>query len=191
VGGRDGDSESWAAVILAGGAAARLDGADKAALEHRGQTLLEHALAAVAEAGETVVVGDQGPTSRPVTFARESPPGGGPLAARCAGVGALAGRPRLVVVLAVDMPWVTAATVERLVTAAGDTGAAWLVDGSGRRQLAGAVLRERVVALPEPHGLPMRTLISSGPAAEVPAVGDEADDVDSWADVDRLREPKT
>jgi CTP:molybdopterin cytidylyltransferase MocA len=91
------------------------------------------------------------------------------------------------VVLAVDMPHVTAATVERLVTAAADAGAAWLVDGSGRRQLAGAVLREHVVGLSEPHGLPMRALNGSVPGTEVPAAGNEADDVDTWADVARLR----
>jgi CTP:molybdopterin cytidylyltransferase MocA len=133
-----------------------------------------------------VVVGTDVPTSRPVTFTRESPAGGGPLAALCAGVDALAGRPRLVVVLAVDMPGVTAATVGRLLAAAGEAGAAWLVDRSGRRQLAGAVLRERLVGLPEPHGLPMRVLTGSGPATDVPAAGDEAEDVDTWADVHRL-----
>jgi molybdopterin-guanine dinucleotide biosynthesis protein A len=191
VGGRHSESRTWAAVILAGGTGVRLDGTDKAALQHRGQTLLEHALAAVTDAAETVVVGDRVPTSRPVTFTRETPPGGGPLAALCAGVDALAGGPRWVVVLAVDMPGVTADTVERLLDAAGETGAAWLVDGSGRRQLAGAVLRERVVRLPEPHGLPMRTLSGSGPSTDVPAAGNEADDVDTWADVDRLRGPRT
>jgi molybdopterin-guanine dinucleotide biosynthesis protein A len=189
--GPDTGAGAWAAVILAGGRAARLDGADKAALGHRGRTLLEHALSAVAEADETVVVGDEVPTSRPVTFTRESPAGGGPLAALCAGVEALIGRPRLVVVVAVDMPHVTAATVERLRAAAGDAGAAWLVDDSGRRQLAGAVLRERVLRLPAPHGLPMRILTGSGPATEVPADGSEADDVDTWADVDRLLGPQT
>jgi molybdopterin-guanine dinucleotide biosynthesis protein A len=182
-----GQRKGWAAVVLAGGTAVRLDGADKAALEHGGQTLLEHALAAVGAADEVVVVGDRMPTSRPVTFTRESPAGGGPLAALRAGVGALIGLPRLVVVLAVDMPHVTAATVERLLTAADDAEGAWLVDASGRRQLAGAVLRERVLELSEPHGVPMRALSASGAAVDVPADGDEADDVDTWADVARLR----
>jgi molybdopterin-guanine dinucleotide biosynthesis protein A len=191
VGGPDSDSGAWAAVILAGGTGARLDGADKAALEHGGLTLLDRALAAVSGAAETVVVGDRVPASRPVVFTRESPVGGGPLAALCAGVDALEGAAPLVVVLAVDMPHVTTATVERLREAVGDAGAAWLVDGSGRRQLAGAVLRERVVAFAEPHGLPMRALSSSGSAIEVPAIGNEADDVDTWSDVARLRGRET
>jgi molybdopterin-guanine dinucleotide biosynthesis protein A len=182
-----GETEGWAAVVLAGGTAARLDGADKAALEHGGRSLLEHALAAVAGATEVVVVGEPVPTSRPVTFTRESPAGGGPLAALCAGVDALAGRPRLVVVLAVDMPHVTSRTVERLLAAAADAEGAWLVDATGRRQLAGAVLRARVLGFVEPHGLPMRALSASSDANDVPATGDEASDVDTWADVARLR----
>jgi molybdopterin-guanine dinucleotide biosynthesis protein A len=175
-------------VILAGGTAVRLEGADKSALEHDGRSLLEHALAAVAASAEVVVVGEQVPTTRPVTFTRESPAGGGPLAALCAGVSALASHPRLVAVLAVDMPHVTAATFDRLLAAVGQADGAWLVDGTGRRQLAGMVLRERVTALGAPHGVPMRALTGSEDAVDVPAVGDEAADVDTWADVARLRD---
>jgi molybdopterin-guanine dinucleotide biosynthesis protein A len=182
-----GETRGWAAVVLAGGTAVRLDGADKASLEHGGRSLLEHALAAVAAATEIVVVGEPVPTSQPVTFTRESPAGGGPLAALCAGVAALVGRPRLVVVLAVDMPHVTSRTVDRLLASVGDAEGAWLVDGTGRRQLAGAVLREQVLAFTEPHGLPMRALSASGDATDVPATGEEASDIDTWADVARLR----
>jgi molybdopterin-guanine dinucleotide biosynthesis protein A len=188
MGGPAGGATGWAAVILAGGTAVRLDGADKSALEYDGRSLLEHALAAVSSADEVVVVGEQVPTSRPVTFTRESPPGGGPLAALCAGVAALASRPRLVGVLAVDMPHVTAATLERLLAAVGDGDGAWLVDDTGRRQLAGVVLLERVAAVADPHGVPMRTLTGSATAVDVPATGDEAADVDTWADVERLRD---
>jgi len=185
-----GEADGWAAVILAGGTAVRLDGADKAALELAGRSLLEHALAAVVVADEVVVVGAEVPTSRPVTFTRESPAGGGPLAALCAGVAALARRPELVVVLAVDMPHVTADTVDRLVAAARGADGAWLVDACGRRQLAGAVPCERVLELSEPHGKPMRALSASGAAVDVPASGDEAADVDTWADVARLRDDR-
>jgi molybdopterin-guanine dinucleotide biosynthesis protein A len=176
----------WAAVVLTGGAGRRLDGADKAALEHAGRPLLEHALAAVAEAGEVVVVGPETPTSRPVLFARESPVGGGPLAGVSAGVAALSGAPDLVVVLAVDMPHVTDATVARLLAAVGDGDGAWLVDGTGRRQLAGAVRPALVPAPGEAHGVPMRRLTEHEPATDVAGQGSEADDVDTWADVARL-----
>jgi molybdopterin-guanine dinucleotide biosynthesis protein A len=176
----------WAAVVLTGGGGRRLDGADKAALEHAGRTLLEHALAAVRDAGEVVVVGPEAPTSQPVTFARESPPGGGPLAGLSAGVAALSGAPDLVLVLAVDMPHVTASTVARLLAAVGDGDGAWLVDEAGRRQLAGVVRRGLVPAPGEADGVPMRRLTEHEPAADVAAIGPEADDVDTWADVARL-----
>jgi molybdopterin-guanine dinucleotide biosynthesis protein A len=177
----------WAAVVLTGGAAARLDGADKAAIEHAGRTLLEHALVAVAEASEVVVVGPAVPTSRAVTFTRESPPGGGPLAGLSAGVTALHARPALVAVLAVDMPHVTADTVARLLAAVGDGDGAWLVDDAGRRQLAGVVPRGRVPAPGESYGVPMRRLMGLERTVDVASVGHEADDVDTWADVARLR----
>ena len=103
---------TWAAVILTGGRAQRLGGTDKASLEHQGLTLLGHALAAVAGAAETVVVGPEVMTPRPVTFARESPPGGGPLAGLAAGVAALEGEHEWVVVLAVDKSTGAATTQE-------------------------------------------------------------------------------
>ncbi len=174
-------------MVLTGGAAARLDGADKAAIEHAGRTLLEHALAAVAEASEVVVVGPAVPTSRAVTFTRESPPGGGPLAGLSAGVAALLGDPGLVVVLAVDMPHVTAETVARLLAAVGDGDGAWLADDAGRRQLAGVVPRGLVPGPGESYGVPMRRLMGLDRTVDVASVGHEADDVDTWSDLARLR----
>ncbi len=114
--------------MLSGGTGARLGGADKAALEVDGRTLLERALAAVAGADEVVVVGsaDRRRRSRresaPVRFVVEDPPGGGPAAGLLAGVGALAPGAGLVVVLAVDMPYVGPATVARLLDALAASG---------------------------------------------------------------------
>jgi molybdopterin-guanine dinucleotide biosynthesis protein A len=148
-------SVTWAAVILTGGTAMRLGGRDKASLEVAGRSLLEHALAAVAGAGEVVVVGPQVPAID-VPFVREDPPGGGPLAGVAAGVAHLAPGHDRVVVLAVDMPGVTPGTVARLLAASADGDAAWLVDEDGRRQLAGAV-RPSLVPAPEvAHGAAMR-----------------------------------
>ena len=87
-------------------------------MEVAGLTLLEHVLGALAEVPEVVVVGDEVGTSRPVTFLREDPAGGGPAAGLLAGLTGFPRPPRLVVVLAVDMPLVTTATVGRLVQAA-------------------------------------------------------------------------
>jgi molybdopterin-guanine dinucleotide biosynthesis protein A len=178
----------WAAVILTGGTAARLDGTDKATLAFAGRSLLEHALDAVSGADEVVVVGPEVPTSQPVVHAREDPPGGGPLAGIAAGAAAVTRQPELVVALAVDMPHVTRATIRRLLDAVGDGDAAWLVDVSGRRQLAGAVRPGLIPAPAAAHGVPMRALMETGAATDVAALGDEAVDVDTWRDVARLRD---
>jgi molybdopterin-guanine dinucleotide biosynthesis protein A len=182
---------TWAAVILAGGRASRLGGTDKASLEHRGSTLLENALAAVEGAAETVVVGPEVMTSRQVRFTRESPPGSGPLAGLVAGVGVLGGTHEQVVVLAVDMPYVDAATITRLRAAAEGADAAWLTDGDGRRQLAGVVRPSLVPAPADAEGAPMRLLMTAGRVRDVAAVAREADDVDSWDDLARLRGAET
>lgn len=179
-----------AAVVLAGGTAARLGGADKAAIEYAGRTFLEHALAAVAAAGEVVVVGDQVPTSRPVTFVREDPPLGGPVAGLLAGRRALACDPELLLMLAVDMPRVTAETVSRLVDASTGHDGAVLVDQHGRRQLVFAV-RPGPLAAAAPsdaHGHSVRALLAPLELAEVPARGDEARGVDDWEDLRELRD---
>ena len=109
-----GDLSGFAAVLLAGGRAARLDGCDKASVEIDGRTLLTHALDAVIDASEVVVVGEAVPTDRAVTFVLEDPRFGGPVAALLTGVDAMLRRTPTVAVLAVDMPRVTAHTLRRL-----------------------------------------------------------------------------
>ena len=151
----------FAAVVLAGGSAVRLGGADKASVEYAGRTLLAHALDAVAEADEVVVVGDAVPTDRPVTFTRESPPVGGPVAGLLAGRDALARPAASLVVLAVDMPRVGPGTVRRLRAAAAGHDGAFLVGPDGRRQLA-------AVLAPRPWTPPAR---SPGPSTAWPCTG--------------------
>jgi molybdopterin-guanine dinucleotide biosynthesis protein A len=178
-------------IVLTGGSAARFQGADKASIEVAGVTLLEHGLSALAEIPDLVVVGDEVPTSRPVTFVREDPPGGGPAAGLLAGLSGFPRRPRLVVVLAVDMPLVSAATVRRLMLSSAEDGAL-LVDEAGRRQyLCGIYRTEAVLAAAPPpeeqHGLPVRRLVDGLRLAEVPALGGEAQDVDTWDDLVAVR----
>ncbi len=179
-------------MILAGGTAVRMDGVDKASVELAGRTLLAHALDAVVDAGETVVVGDPVPTERPVTFAREEPTGGGPAAGLLAALDAFVRRPPLVALLAVDMPRVSPATFGRLLAAGAGHDGALLVGADGRRQLCGVLsvpLLDAVAPRPEFRpGLAMHRLLSLLDLAEVPAIGDEARDVDSWADLRDLRE---
>ncbi len=181
----------FAAVVLAGGRAVRLDGADKASIEYDGRSLLEHAIEALLDADEVVVVGEPVPTTRPVTFCRESPRYGGPVAALLTGYDALLSRPTTVGVLAVDMPWVTPWTFRRLHEAAAGRDGAFLTDADGRRQLAGVLEAARLTRarpdLEAQHGMPMHRLLSGLDLAEVGPEGDEGRDVDSWADLRDLQ----
>jgi molybdopterin-guanine dinucleotide biosynthesis protein A len=94
-----------AAIVLAGGAARRLGGVDKALLDVGGTTMLDRVLAAAApNVDEVVVVGPKRPTSVPrVRFTLEDLPGGGPVPAVAAGL-AVVPDSDAVVVLAVDLP---------------------------------------------------------------------------------------
>ena len=74
-------------------------------------------LAATVTAVEVVVVGEQVPTTRPVTWTLEDPRGGGPAAGLLTALGCFYRPPDLVQVLAVDMPQVTPGTFARLVEA--------------------------------------------------------------------------
>jgi molybdopterin-guanine dinucleotide biosynthesis protein A len=175
-------------VVLAGGTAARMDGIDKASVELHGRTLLELAIDAFLDAEEVVVVApDSVPTARPVTFVCEDPPRGGPVAGLLTGVDALLRRPRLVGILAVDMPRVSPATMRRLRDAAAGRDGAFLVGTDGRRQLAGVVDAARLArvrpGLEAQHGMALHRLLAPLDLADVPTVGDEAIDVDTWADL--------
>lgn len=183
------------AVVLTGGRAVRLQGADKATIEIGGATLLERVLASLDGIDEVVVVGDEVGTSRPVTWLREDPPGGGPAAGLLAGLSGFPRVPRWVVVLAVDLPLVTAGTVRRLRQACDRVGrdGALLVDEGGVRQLLCAVYRTEALLAAAPPveerpGLSVRRLVSGLQLAEVDALPGEADDVDTWADLTALRE---
>lgn len=186
------DLESYGAVVLAGGQAARLGGFDKASAEIGGRTLLEHALDAVVDAAEVVVVGEQVPTERPVSFVLEDPRWGGPVAALLTGCDLLLRSTRLVVVVAVDMPNLTHLTIRRLCAASAERDGAVLVGPDGRRQLAFALRRDRLDAVrPDhegQHGMAVRRLLADLDLAEVAALDDEHRDVDTWADLRDLRE---
>ncbi|MFD1151439.1 molybdenum cofactor guanylyltransferase [Saccharothrix hoggarensis] len=176
---------SWTAVVLAGGRGSRLGGVDKAAVVVDGRTLLDHVLDAVAGARATVVVGPRKDDVPGVTWAREEPPGGGPLAGLAAGLAHV--RTDLVVVLAVDQPGLTRSTVDRLLAAVADSGAV-LVDEGGRLQwLAGAwrvaALRRALPA--DPRDVSMRSVLGPLDPVTVLARPGEARDVDTPRDLTR------
>jgi molybdopterin-guanine dinucleotide biosynthesis protein A len=173
------------AVVLAGGAARRLAGADKPGLEVGGLSLLERVLAAVAGAGELIVVGPPRVTTRPVRWVREEPPGGGPVAAIAAAVPAL--RADRTVLLAADLPHVAPAVpaLLRALDTEPGAGAACLIGSDGRvNYLAAAwrtqALRIALAAVGRTDGVPVRRLLDLTGMIEVPDPAGWGLDCDTW-----------
>ncbi|MEV7195024.1 NTP transferase domain-containing protein [Streptomyces sp. NPDC093510] len=137
------------AVVLAGGGAARLGGADKPGVRVGGRTLIDRVLAACSGAGTTVVVAAPRPTARPVVWAREEPAGGGPLAALDAGLRHTAAE--RVVVLSADLPFLDEQTVRRLLTALDASGVDGTAGADGVAGVAGTAGTDGAV-LTDPDG---------------------------------------
>jgi molybdopterin-guanine dinucleotide biosynthesis protein A len=178
------------AIVLAGGRARRLGGAAKPQLTVGGRTLLDAAVAAVARAGQVVVVGPEQPVGRPVIWRREEPPGGGPVAALAAGLPATSAP--LVVVLAADLPAIAPA-VPALLAAVPMDGAAVLTDAAGRANYLAAVwsrpaLAAALASLGRVDGAAMRALVAATPSVvPVPDAGGWGQDCDTWDELARAR----
>ncbi|MEZ0094135.1 molybdopterin-guanine dinucleotide biosynthesis protein A [Streptacidiphilus sp. EB129] len=202
------------AMVLAGGAARRLGGADKPGLSVGGTPLLDRVLAACAGAGTTVVVGPERVTRRPVRWVREAPPGGGPVAAVAAGLPQT--RAEVVLLLAADLPFFDPATADLLVGALSGPAsstclssgpvpsgpgsvvdAALLVDAEGRDQPLAAAYRTAALRTAlagllaahggDPSGLPLRRLVGGLTVRRIADPGRAALDCDTWDDVATAR----
>ncbi|MEW1723655.1 NTP transferase domain-containing protein [Streptomyces sp. NPDC093109] len=189
---------AYDAIVLAGGTAQRLGGADKPGVRVGGRALLDRVLAASAGADSTVVVGGRRPTVRPVRWTREEPPGGGPLAALDAGVRGLAADAGTVLVLSADLPFLDRATVRRLIGVLDATSreAALLTDADGRDQPLVAAYRveplRREIALLRAEygslaGLPLRLLTQELDRERVEADPFASFDCDTWEDISTAR----
>jgi molybdopterin-guanine dinucleotide biosynthesis protein A len=147
-------AHTFDAVVLAGGRGTRLGGTDKPGLVVGGQTLLSAVVSAVSSAGAAriVVVGpERRGAGGQVRYAREDPPGRGPVAALACGLEQVSAS--LVVLLAADLPFLRPAHVTRLLTALAaqqDPGVVlldhtarpqWLVSGWVTARLRGALDR--------------------------------------------------
>lgn len=183
-------------IVLAGGAAKRLGGADKPGVRVGGRALLDRVLAACADAALTVVVGGRRATARPVVWTREAPRGGGPLAALGAGLRMTTAE--RVLVLSADLPFLGPGTVDALLAAAGQPGreGALCTDPDGRDQPLVAAYRaeplRRELALIATEygglaGLPLRLLTAELDLARVDAGPDAAFDCDTWDDIAAAR----
>ena len=193
------DAVAYDAVVLAGGVARRLGGStDKPALTIGGRSLLDRVLTGCAGARAVVVVGPERVTERPVHWAREQPPGGGPVAAIAAALPQVTAE--TVLLLAADLPFFTAGTAGALVAALSASpaaDAAVLVDADGRDQpLAAAyrtaALRAALAALladhdGDPDGLPLRRLVGGLATRRLPDPAGASLDCDTWDDVAAAR----
>ncbi|MEU3703304.1 DUF6457 domain-containing protein [Streptomyces anulatus] len=183
-------------IVLAGGAAKRLGGADKPGVRVGGRALLDRVLAACDDAALTVVVGGRRATARPVAWTREVPEGGGPLAALGAGLRMTTAE--RVLVLSADLPFLGPGTVDVLLGAAGQPGreGALCIDPEGRDQPLVAAyrtepLRRELALLATEYGglagLPLRLLTAELDLARVDAGPDAAFDCDTWDDIAAAR----
>jgi molybdopterin-guanine dinucleotide biosynthesis protein A len=183
----------FAAVVLAGGRAARLGGQAKPQLEVGGRSMLAAVLDALDGAAPRVVVGPPQPVPAGVLLVREEPPGGGPVPALAAGLAAV-GDAEVVAVLAADLPFVTADLVTALRTRLTGEGVL-VVDDAGRDQLLLGVWRtealRRAAGGARPHS-PLRALLAPlavrryRPPA-VPGVPPPWTDCDTPAELARAR----
>jgi molybdopterin-guanine dinucleotide biosynthesis protein A len=194
------DRLDFNALILAGGRSSRLGGVPKQGLVFHGDTLLQRSLAAASGAICTVVVGpDPGPLPAGVLSCREQPEFAGPAAAVGAGLEALAqaGSERTyTLVLACDMPKVSAAVEALTAALAGDPGSDAIIacaeDGRAQ-QLAGfyrtAVLKRAARELASQGALnngSMRALLASLDVQLVTVPAGSTADVDTWDDAAAL-----
>jgi molybdopterin-guanine dinucleotide biosynthesis protein A len=133
------------AVVLAGGQARRLGGADKPLIEIGGRTLACAVISAAAAAGAdpVVLVGPDRPDlmteltrsglANRVELTSEQPAGGGPVPGLRAGLDLLAATD-WALLLAADLPFLTGELLGELVAAADGVVGAVAADGTGRAQ---------------------------------------------------------
>ena|SRR5262245_11210681 len=171
---------SFAAVVLAGGAARRLGGAPKPVRTVAGVPMLTRVLTAVSAADVRVVVGPRlagGPDG--VRYTREQPPGAGPVAAVAAGLALLDPGVGSVAVFGADLPFLTPDAVDRLLRAVDpDTDLAVYVDAEGHPQWLCGVWRRtaldrRLAELGEPAGVGMRRLADGLRRVELRTAADD------------------
>jgi molybdopterin-guanine dinucleotide biosynthesis protein A len=184
----------WTALVLAGGRGSRLGNVDKAAITLGGTSALDQLLFSLPVAVPIVVAGPERPTVRPVTFRREWPVHGGPVAGIASGLEAVS--TPVTALLAVDMPW-AGGLVGQLIAEFGSCDAAALVpvDASGFQQPLCSVvhtqaLRTALGRLGDPQGRSLRDLISLLDVQERPLLEGEmrwVQDIDTEQDLRKAR----
>jgi len=152
----------------------------------------------VREAATLVVVGPERPTTRPVRWTRESPPGGGPVPALADGLAAAAGgAAEYIVLLAADLPFLDPPAVRELVAAVAadpdtDTDVAVYVDASGRDQMLASAFRRSALirslgSVAEPAGTRLAAVFAGLSVRRVPDSRGVTADCDTWDSIAAAR----
>lgn len=183
------------AVVLCGGTGRRFGG-DKTRADLGGASVLDRLLAGIPADWPVLCVGERRPTARAVTWLREDPPGGGPVAALAAAL------PRVdtpvLVALGGDMPYAGPAAADlagRLVAGRepGEGDACEVVaarDAGGRVQPLLAAYRVDALraAVPTPAaGSPLMRLLDRLWVDAIDVADPAALDVDTPDDLERAR----
>jgi molybdopterin-guanine dinucleotide biosynthesis protein A len=177
------------AVVLCGGAGRRFGG-DKTRALLDGVPVLDRVVGGLPPGWTVVCAGAQRPVARPVTWCREEPPGGGPVAALAAALPHVSSD--VVVVLGGDMPYAAGSApglIDRL-RAEPDTEGVVARDGDGRLQPLLAAYRTAALraAVPDrPAGTPLMGLLDRIRTLVVPLAEPATLDVDTPEDLDRAR----
>ena len=183
------DEPTVTAVVLCGGSGRRFGG-DKTRADLAGRPILDHVLDGLPEGWPVVCVGASRPSRRLVTWCREDPPGGGPVAGIAAALPHVRGQ--VVVLLGGDMPYAAEPApglVSRLVEDA-DLEAVLGQDGEGRLQPLLAAYRTAALrrAVPDQAaGTPLMRLVDALRRVSVPLPHGAALDVDTGDDLEEAR----
>lgn len=188
------DSGAFDAIVLAGGAARRLGGADKALQTVGRLPMLELVLSAVSDARRRVVVGPRrnGLSVPDPIWAREEPAGSGPACAIAAG--AVATSADQVLVLAADMPFIAGAIEPlRAALAAQPEADVAVLSRDGRHgYLAAAWRRPALIAAltarPPQPGDSARSLYRAARSVVVPDAAGWSRDCDTWEELAQARQ---
>jgi molybdopterin-guanine dinucleotide biosynthesis protein A len=151
----------FSAMILTGGTSSRF-GSDKSQALLGSHSLIEILLTNLPANMEIVIVGPNIPSaSRPVSYAREDPSGGGPVAAIHAGLDLI--HSEFVVIIATDMPFAHQVLALLMANLPETEDATIPLDFQGVRQTLCALyrvgsLRQALAKLGDTHGQSMRNL---------------------------------
>lgn len=179
------------AVVLAGGKASRMGGTDKLSLEYEGRSLLQGVVDAAVQVGceQVTIVGPHRPisaTETPVSFVREDPPFGGPVAGLLAALPVV--RSDWILLLAADLiaPQEGLRALSCELAASPESVALVVLDRAGHAQwLFSAVRREELTTalqVGSVENTSMRDLFNRLDSVRTVPISSVPADVDTWAD---------